>query len=72
MTQSSGWRPARIGANQLPCGLVLRIGEQSGQIEGMLSKSADYFEKEVDNQVKNISTIIGIYNPSMIIVFTDS
>lgn len=37
---------------------MLRIGEQSGQIEGMLGKTADYFEKEVDTMVKNISTII--------------
>lgn len=37
---------------------MLRIGEQSGAIEDMLSKTADYFEKEVDNQVKAISTII--------------
>jgi type IV pilus assembly protein PilC len=37
---------------------MLRIGEQSGQIEQMMEKTADYFEKEVDNQVKTISTII--------------
>lgn len=37
---------------------MLRIGEQSGAIEQMLSKTADYYEKEVDNQVKTISTII--------------
>jgi type IV pilus assembly protein PilC len=37
---------------------MLRIGEQSGQIESMLDKTADYFEKEVDNQIKAISTII--------------
>ncbi len=37
---------------------MLRIGEQSGAIEDMLAKTADYFEKEVDNQVKAISTII--------------
>lgn len=37
---------------------MLRIGEQSGAIEEMLAKTADYFEKEVDNQVKAISTII--------------
>ncbi len=37
---------------------MLRIGEQSGQIEQMLSKIAEYFEKEVDNQIKTISTII--------------
>lgn len=37
---------------------MLRIGEQSGAIEDMLAKTADYFEKEVDNQIKAISTII--------------
>ena len=37
---------------------MLRIGEQSGTIEQMLEKSADYYEKEVDNTIKTISTII--------------
>lgn len=37
---------------------MLRIGEQSGAVESMLSKTADYYEKEVDDQVKAISTII--------------
>lgn len=37
---------------------MLRIGEQSGQIEQMMEKVADYYEKEVDDQVKTISTII--------------
>ena len=37
---------------------MLKIGEQSGQIEEMMEKVAEYFEKEVDNQVKTISTII--------------
>ena len=37
---------------------MLRIGEQSGALENMLSKVADYYEKEVDNQIKTISTII--------------
>jgi type IV pilus assembly protein PilC len=37
---------------------MLRIGEQSGSLEDMLEKTADYFEKEVDNQIKTISTII--------------
>lgn len=37
---------------------MLKIGEQSGQIEQMLAKVADYYEKEVDNQIKTISTII--------------
>jgi type IV pilus assembly protein PilC len=37
---------------------MLRIGEQSGAIEDMLAKTADYYEKEVDTQIKAISTII--------------
>lgn len=37
---------------------MLRIGEQSGALENMLEKIADYYEKEVDNQIKTISTII--------------
>jgi type IV pilus assembly protein PilC len=37
---------------------MLRIGEQSGAIEDMLAKVADYYEKEVDNQIKTVSTII--------------
>lgn len=37
---------------------MLRIGEQSGQIEQMMEKIAEYYEKEVDNQIKTISTII--------------
>jgi type IV pilus assembly protein PilC len=37
---------------------MLRIGEQSGQIESMMEKIAEYYEKEVDNQIKTISTII--------------
>jgi type IV pilus assembly protein PilC len=37
---------------------MLRIGEQSGSIETMLEKTADYYEKEVDTQIKTISTII--------------
>lgn len=37
---------------------MLRIGEESGSLEEMMGKTADYFEKEVDNQIKAISTII--------------
>ncbi len=44
---------------------MLRIGEQSGAIEVMLAKVAEYFEKEVDNEVKTISTII---EPVMMII----
>jgi type IV pilus assembly protein PilC len=37
---------------------MLHIGEQSGSVEQMLSKTADYYEREVDNEIKSISTII--------------
>jgi type IV pilus assembly protein PilC len=37
---------------------MLKIGEQSGAVETMMLKTADYYEKEVDNQIKAISTII--------------
>jgi len=37
---------------------MLKIGEQSGALEDMLAKVADYYEKEVDTQIKAISTII--------------
>lgn len=37
---------------------MLHIGEQSGSVEQMLAKTADYYEKEVDNEIKTISTTI--------------
>jgi type IV pilus assembly protein PilC len=37
---------------------MLKIGEQSGSLEQMLGKSADYYEKELDQEVKNIQTLI--------------
>ncbi len=44
---------------------MIRIGEQSGQLQSMLEKLSDYYEKEVDNQIKTISTVI---EPLMMIV----
>jgi type IV pilus assembly protein PilC len=44
---------------------MLKIGEQSGAIEQMMAKVADYYEKEVDNEVANISSII---EPVMMVV----
>ncbi len=37
---------------------MIHIGEESGSLEDMLSKTADYYEKEVDNEIKTISTVI--------------
>lgn len=37
---------------------MLHIGEESGATEQMLGKVADYYEKEVDDQIKTISTVI--------------
>lgn len=37
---------------------MLKIGEQSGSMEQMLEKAADYYEKELDNEIKAIQTII--------------
>ncbi|HUS25758.1 MAG TPA: type II secretion system F family protein [Nevskiaceae bacterium] len=44
---------------------MIKIGEQSGSLEQMLGKTADYYEKEVDDQVKTISTII---EPVMMVI----
>jgi len=37
---------------------MIRIGEESGAIDTMMAKAADYFEKELDDEIKNISTLI--------------
>lgn len=44
---------------------MLHIGEQSGSMEQMLNKTADYYEKEVDNEIKAVQTII---EPVMMVV----
>jgi type IV pilus assembly protein PilC len=37
---------------------MIKIGEQSGAIDSMLDRVASYFEDEVDEEVRNISTTI--------------
>jgi type IV pilus assembly protein PilC len=37
---------------------MIRIGEASGSLETMLGKCADYYEKEVDAQIRAISTLV--------------
>lgn len=44
---------------------MIKIGEQSGAMEQMMDKIAEYYEKEVDNEIKTISTII---EPVMMII----
>lgn len=44
---------------------MIKIGEQSGSMEQMLAKAADYYEKELDNEIKNIQTTI---EPAMMVI----
>lgn len=37
---------------------MLRVGEQSGAIDKMMDKAATYYETELDNKIKTISTTI--------------
>ena len=37
---------------------MIKIGEKSGSMEDMLDKTATYYENEVDQIIKNVSTII--------------
>ena len=37
---------------------MIGIGEQSGSIDGMMGKAATFYENEVDNAIKTISTAI--------------
>jgi type IV pilus assembly protein PilC len=44
---------------------MVRIGEQSGALDAMLNKTADFYEDELDNEIKAISTII---EPALMVV----
>jgi type IV pilus assembly protein PilC len=44
---------------------MIKIGEQSGAIDSMLDRVATYFENEVDEEVRNISTTI---EPLMMVI----
>jgi len=44
---------------------MIRIGEQSGSIDGMLAKVAEFYEDELDNKIKAISTII---EPALMVI----
>lgn len=44
---------------------MIKVGEETGEIDNMLNNLANYYEEEVDNIVKSIATII---EPVMIVV----
>jgi type IV pilus assembly protein PilC len=37
---------------------MVRIGEETGELEQMLSKIADFYEDEVDSAIQNLTSII--------------
>ena len=44
---------------------MIQVGEQSGELEGMLNKIADVFEKEVENTIMRLTSYL---EPVMILV----
>jgi type IV pilus assembly protein PilC len=46
-------------------GHMVSVGEESGQLESMLTKVADFYEAEVDTKVKALTSLI---EPAMIVV----
>jgi len=44
---------------------MIAVGEETGDLDGMLSKIADFYESEVDNTVKSLTSII---EPVMILI----
>jgi type IV pilus assembly protein PilC len=44
---------------------MIGVGEETGEMDNMLENMADYFEEEVDQAVKNISTLI---EPAVIVI----
>jgi type IV pilus assembly protein PilC len=44
---------------------MVSVGEESGQLEAMLTKIADFYETEVDTKVKTLTSLI---EPAMIVV----
>lgn len=49
-----------LGLNIFPriVGQMIRVGEETGKLDEIMLKLADYFEAESDNSLKNITTLI--------------
>jgi type IV pilus assembly protein PilC len=66
---SSGQRISRAlaGARIFPAMVVqmAAIGEESGSLDQMLGKTADFFEAEVDARVKGLASLL---EPLMIVI----
>ena len=44
---------------------MMAVGEQTGRIDQILLSLADYFEQDVENNIKNISTL---FEPIIIVI----
>jgi type IV pilus assembly protein PilC len=44
---------------------MIGIGEQSGAVDAMMDKVATFYENELDNEIKAISTVI---EPALMVV----
>lgn len=40
------------------CGQMIKIGEQTGEMDNMLDSLANYYEEEVDNTIRSLSTLL--------------
>ncbi len=56
--EASGWFPPMVIQ-------MMQVGEETGKLPEMLSKVADFFEREVDAQIKGLTSIL---EPLMIII----
>lgn len=56
--QSLGETAARSGVFPVMVAHMITIGEQTGRLEEMLGKIADWFELELDEKIKRLSSII--------------